>query len=1137
MKRDRSGGKDTVTATASRGHHRTPAHTTAALIIGILGVLASLALPFAPVNAERTTVTWPQAGKPAQSTTAFFVPYQPEGVHLRIPCAAVRAGQDRGSATTLASSDLPGKPTKGFSVSTADNSLLVLVGGREVYRAPVGGGDCGVALDAGPHGSSLHVGSRAVSLPRDHVREVFAFATDLRPDQSAGLRVSAQTANWFQNSPSTAKLLLTGFALLAVLASLVLLVLGDRSRRRSAGTGVTTGSEGSTGRAAGAGTSRATATPTGAETTTGTAAGTETSNGTEPSEATAGPSAETATTTKSGGGTGKAVGTGTGSSAGTEPPAHRNRFTAARQHWPELLVDLGILVFLAVWAVLGPLSPDDAFTEGIVRNALVTGDFTNYYRWENSSEAPFTLVLHMLQPLVALHADPLLLRLPSAVAGLATWLLLSRAVLPLVLPEHGRRRGVRVLLAVALLVWWLPFDLGVRPEPFIALGTTAVLACVLRATSGAGGPRLTLLGLGALSGGLTVAVNPVGVTALAPVLLLAPRLWRTLQPRDGSRSRLVPWGWCALGACLASVALVAMFADQSLFGAQQATALHRFYGPDVGWFQEIRRYQYLLGFDDYQGGMARRLPVLLTTAVAVCATLLVVRGARRLPGMRLVPLPIGCLGIGIALLWLTPSKWTHYFGALAGFGGIALTAGVVLLVAAARQWAERREVLLVGGVGTLLTVVAACLAFSGTNTYFLYSHFGVPRDELPFRPLNNPLPWLLLVAVLLGATLHPRSGGRAATRRMLARMPALVAVVATGSMVVVLLVSFVLAPINQAGSYSVGGQMLAELSGRDCGIVDHVVTTENAPDGVLKPGGGSDELTAFTAGGGDSGDPPAEAGPNEWGSLGGGAISTGSLTSRWFSAPQVGRGQELAVSASGRTGDGNRLALEFARSTGSGPPQVLGQQVLDDAYKERDKRPIYPSDHQIRQEPQANPEWRTLHVAPEQVPPGANRVRVVAQDNTTDPDGWLAVTGPRLLDVRPLRQFLAGKRPAYVDWSMTWAAPCVRNVPLVGNGLAEAPTVLLNPPESLGFEGRASYNKEIGGSFAGVDEVGNRRTVPTRLRGTRDEPKYEDWGQVSTVTYPVARDAYDTRTTLEQRWGWQGEGFTTNLRTERINPG
>ena len=1103
-------------ATASEGRRKAPASTKAALIIGVLGVLAALALPFAPVETEKTTVTWPQADQPAQSTTAFFVPYQPRDVRVRVPCEAVRDGQSRGSATTLVSSDAPGKPTEGFTVSTEDDSLAVSVGGRQVYRAPVSDGDCGLALDAGTRGSSLHVGPRTIDLPDDHVREVFAFATDLDPEQADGLRVTAQTANWFENSPTIGKVVLTGTALALIVSSLVLLVLGDRWRRRDAqrwdersDTEHWDSKHSDTERIN---------TERQDEHSDTEHSDTERIN-TEHRDPEHRETQHRETQRRA-----------------TQRRPSRSWRAAFRERWPLWSVDLGMFAVFAVWAVLGPLSPDDSFTEGIVRNALITGDFTNYYRWENSSEAPFTLLLNLLQPLVALHANPLVLRLPSIAAGLITWLLLSRGVLPLVLPEQARGRAVRVLLGAALLVWWLPFNLGVRAEPFIALGTTVVFTCVLRATARSARASLTLLGVGALVGGLTVAVNPVGVTAVAPVLLLAPRLWRTLRAPDGNGSRLVPVAWCALGACLASVVLVAMFADQSWFGARQATALHRFYGPDVGWFQEIRRYRYLLGFDDYQGGMARRLPVLLTIAVAACATLLVVRGARRLPGMRMVPLPIGCLGIGLALLWLTPSKWTHYFGALAGFGGIALTAGIVLLAACARHWAERREVLLLGAAGTVATIVATCLAFSGTNTYFLYSHFGVPRDELPFRPLNNPLPWVLLVAVLLAVTLLPRWRGQGATRRMVGRMPAVVATVATGSMVVILLVSFAWAPIDRAGSYSVGGQMLAELGGGESDLVDHVVTPQDAPGGDLEAAEGDDELSGFAAGGGNSGPPPGGSGPHEWGSLTDGSLSTGSMTSQWFTAPSLARDQELAVSASGRTGDGNRLALEFARSTDNGAPRVLGRHVLDDAYKERDKRPIYPSDRQLEQKPQSNPDWRTLHVDADEVPTGADRVRVVAEDATTDPGGWLAVTGPRLLDTRPLREFLSGRGPVYVDWSMTWVAPRVRDVPLVGNGLARAPTLLLNPPESLGSDGRAAYNEEIGGAFAGVDEVGQRNAVPTRLRGTEDEPKYADWGQVSEVTYPFARDAYDTRTTPETRWGWVGEGFEATLSTTKLTP-
>ncbi|MCX2728799.1 arabinosyltransferase domain-containing protein [Saccharopolyspora sp. NFXS83] len=97
--------------------------------------------------------------------------------------------------------------------------------------------------------------------------------------------------------------------------------------------------------------------------------------------------------------------------------------------------------------------------------------------------------------------------------------------------------------------------------------------------------------------------------------------------------------------------------------------------------------------------------------------------------------------VGLGMLWLTPSKWTHYFGALAGFGALALTVSVVLLVAARDE--------LVGLIGTVLLVVGISVAFAGRNEWFLHSDFGVPHAETPFAPFDGPLPWLALTAVVL----------------------------------------------------------------------------------------------------------------------------------------------------------------------------------------------------------------------------------------------------------------------------------------------------------------------------------------------------------------------------------------------------
>ncbi|MET0190053.1 MAG: arabinosyltransferase C-terminal domain-containing protein, partial [Pseudonocardia sediminis] len=526
----------------------------------------------------------------------------------------------------------------------------------------------------------------------------------------------------------------------------------------------------------------------------------------------------------------------------------------------------------------------------------------------------------------------------------------------------------------------------------------------------------------------------------------------------------------------------------------------------------------------------RRVGVVLPLAVVVGVVPLRARGAPRLPGMGRVPVPALGLLAGMALLWLTPSKWTHYFGSLAGIGAAALTAGVVLLVVAARERAGQPAVRLAAGAGAVAVVVAAALAYAGRNTWFIYSRYGVVNDEGPWRPLNTPLPWLVLAAVVLlaGAVrFRGHGGGRAGIARMLVRLPGLLAVVVTVTTVVVLLYSLAVAPGRQAGSYSVAGQMTQHLAGADtCGLIDDVVTTIDVPGGTLAPGPGTPELVGFTSGGGYRGTPSSPPGSGAsrflWGSSLNGAISTGTLTSQWFVLPKVPADQELAVNVSGRTGQGNRLALEFARD-GGGLQTPVGQRVLDDTATAPESQPEYPSDRVVEDAPLFRDEWRPLHLAPSAIPPGADLVRVRATDGATDPGGFIAVTGPRLRDVLPVRPQLATGGPVFVDWTLLWSAPCVRDSPRVTGGLAQAPGTLLKAPADIGFSGEASFVTGIGGSFGPMSVIGTESVVPTRLEGSQTRPAYSDWGSLVRVTYPIARDAYDTAGTRVWRWGWEGD--------------
>jgi arabinosyltransferase C len=331
-------------------------------------------------------------------------------------------------------------------------------------------------------------------------------------------------------------------------------------------------------------------------------------------------------------------------------------------------------------------------------------------------------------------------------------------------------------------------------------------------------------------------------------------------------------------------------------------------------------------------------------------------------------------------------------------------------------------------------------------------------------------------------------------RRLLA-VPALLTVTVAGTAVAVLLGSFVAAPVRRpAGSLALVN--MRQLAGKPtCGLADDI---EVLPDGaVLAPADASGYLDGFIPGGGfDPGAPPLDA-PGTgtsvqlWGSLAGGPRGTGILISPWFTLPGLRPASGVAVSVSGRTDRGNHLALEFGRAVGT---QVvpLGQRTPFDLVRLN-------QDH-LDGPPEYRP-WRSIGVDAAQVPAGANRVRIRAVDATTDRDGWLAVTGPRLRSVIGLTRFLASHGPVLVSWPQAFLFPCVHNIVTVADGLASTPHAVIEAPRQFGRLSAITTDPGQGGVFAALRPYGELRDVPTRLVGHPDI----DWG---TLQLSTARDAY-----------------------------
>ncbi|MEN4476953.1 arabinosyltransferase domain-containing protein [Mycolicibacterium cosmeticum] len=962
-----------------------------ALLVGLVGIVAGLALPFCPVRAQTTTLTWPVPGQAVVSSSAIVVPYRPLHLQATIPCPALRA-TTASDARVIALST--GSGAAGLTVGGDRTGINVGADGRSVHlpvpRRDVG---CDVHVEAGPNGMSVRGADsgRAIELPGQPVPEVFGFRTGLDAAVATGMQVRVEVGDSFTTSPGPLKSALIGVQVAAAAAALWLL---------------------------------------------------------------------------------------------PRPAPRRRRWRWRR--WDRVWwVDAAVVMVLAGWAVIGPLAVDDGWATMIARNQGATGNPGNYYRWWNAAETPFALSQQLLAPMTGVSVAPLWLRGPSTVLAVATWFVLTRGVLRAALPDVAASIRVRGLAALFLLATWLPFNLGTRPEPYVALGVTAGLALAMRARSPVGVGWLLLVVA------VTVPISANGVLVVAPIVVFAPRLIAAVR---SASTRIQTVAVVAMLGCVAAVALTVVFADQTWDGVVVATDWHNFFGPSLRWYDEPLRYRYLLR-SDQQGSFAKRLPVLLSIAMVPITVLAGRRRGDRIGrvGVRLA----GVVAMALLLLALSPSKWSYHLGSVAGLFAALLTVGVVMLCR--RVATADRYGVLAGVAGSILAAGAVALAFAGPNAWWLPAVYDVPWADAAPRPLGlplaHPLLWIGLVAVLSAAA------GIAARRRgalwVVSAGPAVIAVTAVGVGLALLVGSFVAAPIRRpAGSLAL--MNMHRISGGPlCGLADDV---EVLPDGavldVAADSGGA--IAGFIAHGGflPSAPPPDPPGSGTstflWGSRAAGVAATATMTSPWFVLPVLSPDAGIAVSVSGRTDGGNTLAFEFGHSAGT---QVS---VLSDRG---------PPDRPAAGEDPDHPLWRTIGVDATDVPPGADRVRIQAVDTRTDAFGWLAFTGPRLRSVVPLNRFLAAHRPVLLSWPQSFVFPCVRDIATVSGGVAQTPGVVIESPRPWLTEDR---DPELGGTFAELAQFGNLYEIPSRLIG---HPEL-DWGTVKVSGDTASRDAYQ-RTVAE----------------------
>jgi arabinosyltransferase C len=759
----------------------------------------------------------------------------------------------------------------------------------------------------------------------------------------------------------------------------------------------------------------------------------------------------------------------------------RHRWTTGQLRWRTVWwVDVGVIAVLAAWAVIGPLAVDDGWASMIARNVVATGNPGNYYRWWNASEMPFAFSEEILAPFTRVSIAPLWLRVPSTLLAVATWLALSRGVLGAMLPVRAATGRVRLLTGACLLAAWLPFNLGMRPESFVALGITASLALALRARDLR---ELTLL---ALVVGLTVPIGPSGLLVLAPILVFAPRLRAALR-----RTPLPIAAQLAAVSCVAALGLTVIFADQTWDALVTATDWHAFFGPTLSWYDEPDRYRHLLQFDQ-QGSAPKRLPVLLSLATIPVIASMAIRRRDRDFVAGVAARTAAVVVVSLLLLAISPSKWSYHLGALAGPFAAVVVVGAVLVARRART--PDRYLMTVGVAGSAVLIAAVSLAFAGPNAWWLPAMYDVPWATQSPQPaglaLNEPLPWLAVV-VIASLLIHRHRPSRAATGS-----PAVVVVTSVGAVLALLLGSFAAAPLRRPEGSLAMINVHRITGAKVCGLADDVQVLPDGP--ILLPAvGGGDQLAGFArrAGYPASAPPPDPPGIGTstflWGSQTPGERTTGTMTSEWFVLPPLGVDGGVAVSISGRVDGGNELDFEFGRAEG-GRVAPAGNRS--------------PVDQPAVDELAAHPLWRTIGIDAADVPAGADRLRIHAVDGRTDPMGWLAFTGPRLRSVVGLTEFLASQGPVLIGWSTALLFPCVHDVPTVSAGVATTPRTVIESPRPHLNQDRAS---DVGGVFAALDAFGDLQEVPSRLVGHPDV----DWGSVLVSGRPAERDAYQRTVT------------------------
>jgi arabinosyltransferase C len=1039
-----------------------------AVVTGLLGALLAIATPVLPVNQTTAQLNWPQHGT-FDSVEAPLIGYVATDLNISVPCAAAAGltGPQNAGRTVLLSTvpkQAPKAVDRGLLIQRANGDLVLVVRNVPVVNAPLSevlSPACRrltftahadrvvaefVGLTQGPNAE--HPGSplRGEKSGYDFRPQIVGVFTDLAGPTPPGLSFSATVDTRYSSSPTPLKMIamILGVVLTgAALGALHILDTADGTRHR--------------------------------------------------------------------------------------------RFLPPRW-WSIGGLDALVIVVLVWWHFVGANTSDDGYILTMARVSEHAGYMANYYRWLGTPEAPFGWYYDLLALWAHVSTTSIWMRLPTLVMALTCWWVISREVIPRLGHATKTSRAAAWTAAGMFLATWLPLDNGLRPEPIIALGILLTWCSLERAVATS---RLLPVATACIIGALTLFSGPTGIASIGALLVAIGPL-RTILHRRSKQFGALP----LLAPILAAVTVTAIliFRDQTLAAEVQATALKRAVGPSLSWFDEHLRYERLF-MASPDGSVARRfavLAVLLALAISVAMSLRKGRipGTAAGPSRRIVGITI----ISFLAMMFTPTKWTHHFGVFAGLAGSLGALAAVAVTGAAMKSRRNRTVF----AAAVLFLVA--LSFASVNGWWYVSNFGVPwSNSFPawHYAFATALLGLTVLVLLLAAWFHfvaPDDPAHGPPRtRNGARVAGIIQsplAIAAWALVIFEVASLTLAMTAQYPAWSVGRSNLEALTGKSCGLAEDVLveqdpnarmlTPESAsvadalgaglseaftPNGIPadvradpvmeRPGDRSfvnDEgaITSSEAGteGGTSPAPgingslaqlPYNLDPARTPVLGSwrsGIQVPARLRSSWYRLPPRDKaGPLLVVSAAGRF-DPREVQLQWATDDGAASGHPGGSSQFADVG--------------------ASPAWRNLRLPLSKIPSTATQVRLVANDEDLAPQHWIAVTPPRIPQLRTLQDVVGSQDPVLLDWLVGLAFPCQRPFGHQ-NGVDETPKWRILP-DRFGAEANSPVMDNNGGGPLGVTELLLKATtVASYLK----DDWFRDWGALQRLQpyYPDAQPA------------------------------